>query len=207
MTLINKTRTYKELQDALIRKGYKWFSKPLSLNFIWERTSYKATNIFDDWLHIAYIDEKGAEKVLTIPATTKPGVKGSLDSPITVEGFTGTAIIAEGQYLSAWEFRDTTREFSKYPYFRQVEKINYWRDGNKDRLIDRINKFVSKLWGTHWHKMSNVGTYGSGLVNNWSLGCMGAPEPEFKTILPLVRRSVNFFGSKFTGTVIVSEDI
>lgn len=200
-------RKYSELRAAVLKKGYKWFSNPYSLNFIWERTSYKATNIFDDWLHIAYTTEKGEQMVLSIPATTKPGVKGSLDSPITVEGFTGTAIIDEGQYLNTWEFRDTDKEFSKYPYFRQRGKINYWRDGNKDRIIDRLNRFVGKLWGTHWHKMSNVGTYGSGLVNNWSLGCMGAPEPKFKEILPLVRKSVKMYGNMFSGVIISSNDI
>jgi len=55
--------------------------------------------------------------------------------------------------------------------------------------------------------MSNVGTFGSGEVNNWSLGCMGAAEPEFKKILPIVRASVKLYGDKFTGTIIESKDI
>lgn len=200
-------RTYSELKSALLKKGYKWFEKPMSLNFIWERTSYNATNVFDDWLHIAYLDHEGKERVIRIAATTKPGVKGSLDSPVTVQGITGTAIIKEGQYLSTWKFKDTFKEFSKYPYFRQIKGIDYWRDGNKNRLIDKINFQAQKIFGTHWHKMSNVGTYGSGLVNNWSLGCMGCPEPVWKTILPIVRDSVKLYGDVFSGTIICSEDL
>jgi hypothetical protein len=52
--------------------------------------------------------------------------------------------------------------------------------------------------------MSNNGTRGSGQVNNWSLGCMGAAHPDWITILPLVRRSVKMYGDKFTGTIVDS---
>lgn len=200
-------RTYNELESACARKGYKWFIKPYSLNFIWERTSYVATNIFDDFLHICYTDEQSRPHVFTIPATTKPGLKGSLLEPITVFGVTGTAIIESGQYLEAWEFRDTFTGFTNYPYFRQIGKLNYWRDANKDRIIDKVQRQVAKLFGTHWHKMSNKGQRGSGLVNNWSLGCMGATVPEWDKILPLVRKATMFYGPKFTGTIIDTSDI
>lgn len=201
-----KNRTYEELRNSLVRKGFKFFLNELSLNFIWERTSDEITNKFTDFLHIPYI-EKGVKCIVTIPATTKPGIKGSTDSPVTVEGITGTAIIIPGQYEGAWEFRDTVKEFSKYPYFRQVGPVDYWRDGDKDLVVDHTQQQDDKIFGTHWHKMSNNGTFGSGLINNWSLGCMGSPEPEFKKILLLVRKSVDLYGTKFTGTIIESKDI
>lgn len=195
-------RSYDEIKKQVMSKGYTWFSKPLSLNFIWERTSYKATNIFDDWLHVCYLDDKGDKKVVSLHATTKPGLKGSLLEPVTVEGIRGTAIIEAGQYREVWQFRDTDKEFSKCPYFRQVGKLNYYRDGNKDRIIDKVNRQVAKLFGTHWHRMSNNNTYGSGQVNNWSLGCMGVPHPEWVLLFPIVRESVERYGDKFTGTII-----
>ncbi len=199
-------RTYESVKQAVINKGYVWFEKTYSLNFIWERTSYNATNVFDDLLHVCYLDAKLVPQIKSIPATTKPGLKGSLLEPVLVEGIRGTAIIECGQYLSSWQFKDTTKEFSSYPYFRQIGKINYYRDGNKDRIIDKVNRQVAKLFGTHWHRMSNNGTYGSGQVNNWSLGCMGSPEPEWAKILPIVRTSVKLYGDKFTGTIMESSD-
>jgi hypothetical protein len=194
---------YQDLKDILLSKGFKFYSGKLNLNFIWERTNDVITNKFTDWLHIAYEDENNIQTVLTIPATTKPGIKGSTDSPITYEGVTGTAVICAPQQCGgAWEFRDTDQEFSKYPYFRQIKPINYWRDGDKDQMIDHVQQQNNKIFGTHWHKMSPNGSYGSGLVNNWSLGCMGSPEPEFKKILPLVRKSIPLHGKYFTGTII-----
>jgi hypothetical protein len=55
--------------------------------------------------------------------------------------------------------------------------------------------------------MSQNNTYGSGLVNNWSLGCMGSPEPEFEKILPITRISCGIYGNKVTGTIIESKHI
>lgn len=198
-------RTYKQIKDTVIAKGYKWFDNNLSLNCIWERTNDLFTNKFTDFLHVAYVKDS-SEIVLTIPATTKAGLKGAVLEPTTVEGVTGTAVIKPNQYVSCWQFKDTDKEFSSYPYFRQVGKIDYWRDGDKDGQIDRVQDQDDKIFGTHWHRMSQNGTYGSGLVNNWSLGCMGAPEPEFKKILPIVRESVKLYGDKFTGTLLETKD-
>jgi hypothetical protein len=196
-------RSYGELKAMCTKMGYKFFDKDLSLNFIWERTSRIYTNKFTDHLHIAYVDNF-KEKVLTIPATTKPGLKGSILEPVTVEGITGTAVIVPGQYRSAWKFIDSYTDFSKYPLFRQVGPANYYRDGDRDLELDEVNLQTNKIFGTHWHRMSKDDTYGSGEVNNWSLGCMGSPEPEWKKILPLVRRSVIKYGQLFTGTIVES---
>lgn len=195
-------KSYKEVEIAVKAKNYKWFTKPYSLNLVWQRTSYNATNVFDDFLHICYVNEKNEPQIISIPATTKPGLKGSLLEPITVGGVRGTAIIEAGQYLKSWEFRDTFSEFSKYPYFRQVGKLNYYRDGNKDKVIDKVQRQVAKIFGTHFHRMSNNDTFGSGLVNNWSLGCMGSPEPHWEKILPIVRRSVKMYGNLFSAVIL-----
>jgi len=198
-------RTYDLVKKAVTAKNYKWFDGNLNLNVIWERTSDTITNMFTDFLHIVYT-ENNINKILTLPATTKPGIKGAIDSPITYEGITGTSIIIPEQYLSTWEFRDTNTEFSEYPYFRQIKGINYWRDGNKDLVVDHTQEQDSKIFGTHWHKMSNIATYGSGLVNNWSLGCMGCPEPIWYAFLPIARESVKIYGNVFTGTILETSD-
>ncbi len=200
-------REYEQLKYSCELLGYKWYNGAYNLNCIWERTNNIITNKFTDFLHICYDSNETKGLIFTIPATTKPGLKGSILEPVTVNGITGTAIIQPGQYLSAWEFRDTGKEFSEYPYFRQIAGINYWRDFDKDNVIDEVQPQLNKIFGTHWHRMSQNNTYGSGLVNNWSLGCMGSPEPEFEKILPLIREGVKKYGNKFTGTIIESKNI
>jgi hypothetical protein len=193
--------TLEQIKAALAKKGYSYSDKKDFCNFIWVRESDVITNVFSDNL---YLVVNG--KVIRIPVTTKPGLKGSILEPTTVEGVTGTAIIMPGQYLNAWQFRDTDKEFSEYPYFRQIKPINYWRDGDKDNQIDRVQPQLGKIFGTHWHKMSKVNDRGSGQVNNWSKGCMGAAEPDFKTILPYVRTHVKLYGDLFTGILLEAVD-
>jgi len=197
-------KNYQEVKDAVIAKGFKFYSGKLNLNFVWERTNDVITNKFTDRLHIAYEDESSIQRVLTIPCTTKPGIKGSIDSPITYEGATGTAIICAPQQVGGgWEFRDTDKEFSRYPYFRQVRPVDYWRDGDKDLVVDRVQQQNDKIFGTHWHVMSNKPpAFQSGNVNNWSKGCMGAQFADWDKILPLVRKSIPLHGKFFTGTIL-----
>lgn len=194
---------YQQLKDRLLNSGFKFYSGKLNLNFIWERTNDVITNKFTDLLHIAYEDEDNIQRVLTVPCTTKPGLKGSIDSPITHEGVTGTAIIMPGQYGGAWEFRDTDKEFSKNPYFRQIKPIDYWRDGDKDLIVDHVQQQDDKIFGTHWHVMSNKPpAFQSGNVNNWSLGCMGCQYEYWQSVIELTRKSIPLHGKYFTGTII-----
>jgi hypothetical protein len=154
-------RSYQDIKQHVQSLGFRWFENPFSLNFVWDRTGYHADNVFNHWLHIAYKDDQGHEQVLTIPATTIPGLKGSLLEPVTVDHITGTAVIkSPQQVVGGWQFHDTFDEFSKYPYFRQIKPVDYWRDGDKDHEIDKVQEQDQKIFGTHWHRMSNNGTYG-----------------------------------------------
>jgi hypothetical protein len=217
---LNKTQIYmyNKIKESVLAKGYKFFDVgDYNLNFIWNRVDYKITNKFTDFLYVLY-RVNNIPTVLTIPATTKPGYYGSIDSPVTVDGITGTAIIKEGQYRGSWDFVDSYSGFSSYPYFKQVGLVDYYRDGDKDWVIDcdegpddddgyKCVEQDNKLYYTHWHRMSQNGTYGSGLINNWSLGCIGSPEPEWIKILPIVRTSVLIYGKRFTGTIMLKEEL
>jgi hypothetical protein len=202
---------YQKLKQALETKGYVFFDKGnFNLNFIWVRNDLHASNHFTDDLFIAY-KENGIEKVLAVKCTTKPGLRGSLFNPVTVAGVKGTAVIKEGQYRGSWEFRDTIDEFSHYPYFRQIKVIDYYRDGDMDTEIDYVNEQDDRLFGTHWHKMSNVGDKRDIMaftVDNWSLGCFGAPMIEWLKVISLTRQAIAGGQSKvFTGTIISGSDL
>jgi len=197
--------TYKEIKTMVESEGYIFFDKgDFNLNFIWLRHDLIADNYFSDDLYVAY-RENGLEKVLNVKCTTLPGLKKSLLNPRTVRGVTGTAVIQEGQYRGAWRFTDSYDDFSKYPFFRQIKPLKYWRDGNRDNVIDQVNPETA-INGTHWHKMSNVGdkrAISKLEVNNWSLGCMGCPVTEWDKVIELTRKAIKSGHSNiFTGTII-----
>ena len=202
---------YQTLKKSVENKGYTYFdSGNLNLNFVWVRNDYHATNHFTDDLFVGY-KENDQEKVLAIKCTTKPGLKGSLLNPVTVEGVTGTAIIKENQYRGAWQFIDSYTQFSTYPFFRQIKGIDYYRDGNKDTEIDKVNEQDNKIFGTQWHRMSNSGDkrlVEQFEIQNWSLGCMGAPIVEWDKVVELTRKAISAGQSNiFTGTILNANDI
>ena len=201
--------TYQELKTLVESKGYVFFDNgSFNLNFIWVRNDYHATNHFTDDLFIAFRDQILTEQVLAIKCTTKPGLKGSLLNPLTVEGITGTAVIKEGQYRGAWKFVDSYTAFSQYPYFMQIKGLNYYRDGDKDLEIDKVNEQDNKLFGTQWHRMSNVGDkrqIEAFEVNNWSLGCMGAPISEWDKVVALTRTAIKSGQSDVFSGIIISK--
>lgn len=199
--------TYNELKKIVTARGYIFFDTgDFNLNFIWVRKDMTADNKFTDDLYIAY-KEKGIEKVLAVKCTTVPGIKGSLANPRTIGNITGTAIIKEGQYRGSWAFKDTYKEFSEYPYFRQIKPISYYRDGNKDNIIDTNIQQDNKSFGTHWHRMSNLNdkrVIELFEVNNWSLGCMGCPIIEWDKVISLTRIAIrNGQSNIFTGTILI----
>jgi len=197
--------TYDDIKNRVLALNYEFFEGELNLNMIWERTSNIFTNKFSDFLHIAY-QQNGQNLVLTIPATTKPGLngEGAILNPPTVHGITGTDVIIPGQYKGTWEWIDAPTG-KPYPFdkefFRQIKGVNYWRDGEKLLNITKNQEHDNTIDGTQWHKMSNPEASGFD-VNNWSEGCMGAEEPVFKTIFSLVREAVAKYGPVFTGTLI-----
>lgn len=214
--------TFDEIKDTVKDLGFPFYEKgDYNLNFIWLRMDLEITNKFTDYAYCLYY-VGGVPQIVEIRATTKPGLKGSIDSPLTVEGVTGTAIIEHTKYYKGgWEFVDRHDKFSSYPYFMQVKGIDYWRDGDKDRMIDisensadkdayMATEQKSRIYGTHWHRMSNENTRKTPVdqlqVNNWSLGCMGAPLQEFDKFLAPTREAVKKFGNTFSGSVIYLGD-
>jgi hypothetical protein len=201
---------YQTLKKVIEKNKFIFFDKGnYNLNYIWVRNDLLADNHFTDDLYIAYKVD-GVEIVLEIKCTTVPGLKKSLYNPNTVEGVTGTAIIKKGQYLKTWEFRNSYVEFSKFPYFKQIKPINYYRDGDKDNEIDLVQEQDNKIFHTHWHKMSNVGDkrqIEKFEVNNWSKGCMGTPFSEWINVVELQRKSIKAGQPKIvSGTILDRSD-
>ncbi len=201
-------RTYQDIQNAVTQKGYRFFDTgDYNLNIVLERTTDTLTNKFDDFLHVAY-RVGGDPRVLTIPATTKPGLNGS--GAVLDPNPKGTAILQPGQYVHTWKYLDTGEGNSHYPfdgeYFQQIAPVQVFRDATKSLEISDCESDTDEgIFGINIHKMSNPGAKGFP-VNNWSEGCQGAQEPDFKQILPVVRQAVSIYGNIFTATLLESED-
>lgn len=202
-------RTFEQLEQTCKAMGYKFFYN--STNIIGERTSDLFTDNFTDYLHIVKNN-----KVTTIPWTTKAGLF-YVKNPVTAWGtnvktgvyecLKGTAILKEGQYINCYQFVDNYWQWLTYPYFYQIASVDVYRDANLDTKIDRNSPIHrGKDFGINLHRMSNNGQ-AVGIIHNWSAGCNGAVEPEFKKLLIPVREDVKRFGNIFSYTLLKSDEI
>lgn len=142
---------------------------------VWIRTDQILSNTFDDFVAVY----KSGIVVYAAPASTTAG-DYYIYNPITYGGITGTAVALEQQVLKSHTFvtgANWTNLWLKAPYFQQSLPIDIFRDGNKDRKLDKI--IIKKgMFGINFHRG------GIGNVNgNWSAGCCIVPDNHWFEIV------------------------
>lgn len=218
-----KTRTYQEVRKSVEDKGYVWFSDEMDPNFIFERTSNEYTNGFTDLLHICYMQE-GREMIQTFRCTTKPGLygKGAImsDAKSSSGGATGTASVIPGQYRGAWKMKYLDKllkgpdVFTGSPHYvpcmHQVGKLKIARDNNKDLVINPdLKKTEGSGYGINFHYMGSDETpniFKDDKLNNWSIGCFGAPKKTFYKIMMVMAACAQFSGKSVSLTLLETKD-
>lgn len=114
-------------------------------------------------------------------------------NPITYGGITGTAVLAQGQYINTWRFTHQTRFGFKSLELVQVKPVRIWRDGNRNLLIDKTIQ-QQGMFGI------NIHTGGiSNFVDNWSAGCIVVPSKQWKVLEILDWYKI---GDEITNTLI-----
>ena len=141
--------------------------KPVN-DLVWIRTDQTFDNKFADYC--VRFNNRIADMVMT--CSTTPG-DVSIFNPTTVGGITGSAVACEQQVIGSHKFvtaPDWKHLWLNAPYFFQAGAIEIWRDGNKDRKIDKNVK--TKGWyGINFHR-GGIGH----AVDTWSAGCLVVPD-------------------------------
>lgn len=196
---------YQFLKKAIENKGYIFFDKgDYNLNIIFNRTNETFTDFFTDKCYVAY-KENSVEKVLEQPCSTKAGLY-YVKNPITYQGVTGVAVVMPNQYRGVYQLVDDYITWLNYPFFRQIKPMNYWRDFDKDTLLEHVQPQMEQIFGTHFHRGSNPGVTGQHIYN-WSAGCIIMEEPYFKNVVELARKATKLYGNKFSITILEEKDL
>lgn len=154
-------------------KSRKWV-KPVD-GIVFLRTDQVLSNSFDDF---AIVYKKGV-CVAAVPCSTTAG-DHYIFNPITHLGITGTAIAVEQQVLGSHKFVTNKNWKSLWlgaPYFQQILPITIYRDGNRDRKLDRAIRQLG-LFGINIHR-GGVGN----VIGNWSAGCQVIPDSHWFPII------------------------
>ena len=176
--------------------GHRVFTGPWNVNLIGVRSANRdqAGDLFDDWLHCVFQTDAGNWIDLCFQATTDPGrrwleKKGGHGR--------GAAIMAPGQYRGLWALGLHRR---RVPALVQVGRCRYYRDKDRDTILDMDPATIEdRIVGLNCHPAGPD----SKRIGLWSAGCqVVANQDEFDTLLSICRRSSQYYGPRFTYTLI-----
>lgn len=176
-----KIPTIKEIVKVLERNNFKVFKEPFSTNLGGIRADDKVSNKFNDFLYAFDYDEKGKLSGVVVPATTDAGLYYRLH-PINPKGT--AKIVHNRQYFGAYRLMEKGHMGQKA--FKQIGKIDYWRDNNKDKVLDENGIITTEgaEVATNIHYMGTIG----GDVGKWSAGCQGATVSNLNKIMAVAER-------------------
>jgi|SRR6478736_8328154 len=194
--------TYKDVVNMYSKKGYIFRTEKMRLNLGAIRSKDSKSNKFDDLGFLAWIDENNQEQLLYYWVTTDPG-KSYLLAPMKRDG---CIITVPGQYLEVFAIG---LHNGKYQCFKQVGKMAYVRDNNKDEILDfslykdpekaKTNIFWD-ICNTNYHRAHEfkIVEY----VFNYSAGCTVVKNPEtYKKLIELQNKSSKFGFQRFDYTL------
>ena len=161
-----KTKLTAYVTAKLSRLNY---TLPKRKQIVYIRTDYSLTNTYDDF---AVLFDNG-HLIDCAPCSTTAG-RHYVMNPLTVGGITGTAIAVENQIVKNCHVFNTSANWKtlwlSMPFFRQIEPMKIYRDGNKDNVINKGLQ-TTGLYGINLHR----GGLGS-IIERWSAGCMVVPD-------------------------------
>lgn len=190
-----------EIRLVMAARNYIFFSSGIyNLNIIGIRAKEMNTNTFNDLMVLAYKTENGEWQLHYFDCTTDPGTY-HLESPMNVNG---TAIMCEGQWRNAY----TLGLHKGYKALVQKEPITFWRDRNRNRLVDLIiGSKRTEVIGANIHRAS--GMFKSKVVDKWSAACQVLADPQdFDLLISTCDKAVRKYGYKnsFTYTLLNEAD-
>ena len=190
--------TYGNLRAAVQRRGYPFFDHgDYNLNLIGLRTNDQRSELFNDWLIVAY-RQNDYPQMLAFPITTDPGLYYR-ENPCNVKG---AAIVVPGHYPKLWQIG---KHKGQYDALVQHGSITVYRDNNRDTVLDcDALTAVEGGFGINLHKAG----YSSKVVGKWSAGCQVFQQSaDFDYFMALARRSAISWGGQFSYTLLTEQEI
>lgn len=190
--------TIESIHKVMDKLGMMVFKAPFSVTLGGVRTNDNKANTFNDWLFASYWDDKGKLHSVVLSGTTDAGFTYRL-KPMNKNG---TAIIQHDvQHRGVYQYQNPPvnnpqLKRDKKPIqlghngkeaFRQIKDMKYWRDNNKDEVLDFYGKEEISNSSTNGH---NMGTLGKD-VNNWSAGCWGSVEKNMAILYNIAKIQIS----------------
>ncbi len=193
-----------QIIKVLNEKNFKVFQDPFDVNLGGIRTKDNASGKFNDWLFAFCYDDDDNLIFKIVPGTTDAGLYYRF-YPMHVDG---TAIIQHDvQHRVAYQLQDPKKDGKRghrgQKAFRQVKKMLYWRDANRDKYLDFDGTEQNEIFATNGHFMGTVGNN----VGKWSAGCWGAIVENMEKLFSVCQRQIDAgLGDRFSFTLLHEND-
>jgi hypothetical protein len=175
-----KKPTIEKIHKVMRKHKMTVFTKPFDVTLGGIRTKDNVANTFNDWLFASYWDDKKVLQHVIVPGTTDAGLTARL-KPTNAKG---VVIIQHGiQHRGVYRLENpkvvpTERGHKGKEAFRQIKPMKYWRDNDRDNILETGSNEEFTLSFTNGHDMGTKGFQ----VNNWSEGCWGSTEKNMQLL-------------------------
>ncbi len=183
------------IKSILHSRGYVLYTRPYELNIVGLRSASTQANRFDDQIHVFYKTNGSLWNYHVYSATTDPGTFW-LKNPMQPQG---TAILAQGQYVDAYQIG---LHKGKYKALVQSKPVTIIRDYDRDAVLDMMNGVkITGYFGIDIHRASLTGI--TKTVDKYSAGCqVFADIGNFYEFMDLCEKHRQLYGNHFTYTLI-----
>ena len=184
------------LKSILRSYGYQLNTRPYELNIVGVRSNSVEANQFDDKIYVFYKTDNINWETHEYPATTDPGTFW-LQNPMNEQG---TAILAEGQYVNAYQI-GLHRGIYK-ALVQTGAPVTIIRDYDRNAVLDFYNgNYITGYFGINIHRADKDGSTFS--VSKYSAGCQVFQNADqFEEFLKMCDYHRELYGNYFTYTLI-----
>lgn len=181
--------TIEKIHEVMKKSDMVVFDTPFSVTLGGIRTKDNKANTFNDWLFASLFTKDGGLMSVVVEGTTDAGLYYR-ENPINKDG---TAIIQHGvQHRGVYMYQNPNLNRAQLGHrgqeaFRQIDKMKYWRDADRDKYLDFDGEEQEENFYTNGHDMGSLGKN----VNKWSAGCWGATEENMETLFAMAKLQIN----------------
>lgn len=189
-----KKVTIDSLKATVTALGYKWFEdRP---NIIGLRTNIVVSNLFNDYIFVAYNNILSCWII-----TTEPGV----DALVTPMNPLGAAVLKPGQYVDSWEL-GFHKQRPDHKALIQVKPITVYRDNDKDGIAEVTTTETTGLYGVNIHgtkvgrDRNDIGAFSAGcqVFRNWK---------DKEELMKICESAKTITKNKFTYTLLTEDQL
>lgn len=188
--------TYDIIKNVVIKKGYKFFTAEMDMNFIGIRSKNYIADNYDDFFCMLWIEDGKKRCWINDKFTTDPGIYYLQKKLLNANG---CAIMVPGQYRGYWKLGF----HNGYEAFQQVTKADFYRDRNRDNILDGDASTIEhSIIGANMHH-----GYDSKNVSANSAGCqVHKHDEDLNYVIKEFKRTIPYHGDRVTYTLLTEND-